>query len=415
MVRAGAERLAGVDHDVDRRRRPSGASHGGRTRSRRKRQLTSTGRWNAFQRSRPVVGDLASWRRRRARRRRRRAGRAAPAARRARRRSRTRPRPSPSSRSSRPPGASSSSSASTASASARATRTASRIKRAPAVTAAHSPCTRRSVSRRPWRANAAADLVRALGQHARGDHPLRRALERAGGDRLPAGRRVRFAVTVGAHGAGRRGQVAPVRAHAHAVRGGVARDRLEPVGHHLDRVDRPEAEPRRGDREDAAAGAPVAQRALRRRAPAAARGTAASSGACRRRTARPGRSRPRARRRRPRPAATAAGSARRRPEPATSTGCRYWCQRRSQPGGDVGQRDVDQRVARERARCRRASAARRAARRARTRPRPGRARSPRRRPAGSAAAPRARSPPARAGPGSRAARAGSRVIRPARA
>jgi hypothetical protein len=29
----------------------SGASHGGRTRSRRKRQLTSTGRWNAFHRS----------------------------------------------------------------------------------------------------------------------------------------------------------------------------------------------------------------------------------------------------------------------------------------------------------------------------------------------------------------------------
>ena len=44
VVRAGPERLAGVDHHVDARPRAA-RSHGGRTRSRRNRQLTSTGRW----------------------------------------------------------------------------------------------------------------------------------------------------------------------------------------------------------------------------------------------------------------------------------------------------------------------------------------------------------------------------------
>ena len=87
-VRAGAERLAGVDHDLDaapsrRVRRPTAGA-------RAARPPTSTGWWNARQRVGPVVGDLASSRRRRARRRPPPAGRAARAARPARRRPRTR-------------------------------------------------------------------------------------------------------------------------------------------------------------------------------------------------------------------------------------------------------------------------------------------------------------------------------------
>ena len=91
----------------------------------------------------------------------------------------------------------------------------------------------------------------------------------------------------------------------------------------LDRVDRREPEPRGGHREDPAAGAPVAQPAGELASRAAARGRAASSGACRRRTARRGRSRSRARRRRRRPAATAGGPAaaarRSPPRPASGT------------------------------------------------------------------------------------------------
>ena len=214
-------------------------------------------------------------------------------------------------------GASSSSSASTASASARPTRTASRITAAPA----RRPPTLLARSARPRACRASAgDLVRALVQEAGGDQPLRRAVV---GARRAAASSGRLAITVGAQGgASRRGR--PHRAHVDAVGRGVGPDRLEARGIDLDRGDRREAEPRGGDREHAAAGAPVATAPPAGSTPEQQlEAEPRRSGARRRRTPGPGRSRGRCRRRAGDPTAggrAAAGA-------GTSTGAGAACQR----------------------------------------------------------------------------------------
>ena len=125
-------------------------------------------------------------------------------------------------------------------------------------TAAHSPWTRRSPSRAraartppPPRRRVAVRTPEAISRSGSGSSG-RAAIAASTSS-------VRLATTVGAHGGGRRGQVGRMGGHGHAVGGGVARDQRGRARRDLDRVDRPEAEPRRGDGEDPAAGAPVAQ------------------------------------------------------------------------------------------------------------------------------------------------------------
>ena len=233
--------------------------------------------------------------------------------------------------------------------------------------------------------------------------------------RSPASRSsVRFAVTVGAHGAGVAARLSQCVRTLTPLAAALRAIASSPSGITSTAVDRAEAQPRGGDREDAAARAPVAQRAagveleqqlqaqLRRRMRARAEQRARVDHDLER-------------------VGVAGGRLPRRPDPQPAPRGRDLDRLQvlvpaPLPAGrrrrSASRRSARRRRARGR---RRARAAPRAARRPRTRPRPGRARSPPRRCAGSAAAPRARSPPARAGPGSRAARAARGVIPPARA
>ena len=255
-VRAGAERLPGIDHHVERARplrRPRRA-HAQRPDVERPVPVAPV----------RAVGDLGGRDVDQRAAGRPPAARRCRAARRARRRARTRPCPSSTSRSSSPPGTSSSSSASTGSACARATRTASRIMRAPPPPSRPPRAAARSRS-----AERGGDLVGLVGEHAR-----RRCSARRGGrvDRATSSSsgRGRLATTVGAHGAAV-AQVVRPRLDRDAVARGVRADHLDRRRVDLDRRDRRPAEPRRGDRQHAGPGAPVAQRAAGRLVAAAAR------------------------------------------------------------------------------------------------------------------------------------------------
>ena len=179
---------ARVDHDVQRalaRRLPRRAHA----------QRADVDRHVERAPARPTRRAPRSWRRRRARR--RRAARTSPSVRQLARRAveHVLDVSSPTSRSSRPPGANAISSASTSSACSRATRTASRITRSS--TSAAQP------SARAARARAAAETRarprRPARQHAGRDQPLRAGARAE--QRLRAAGAVRFATTVGAHGA----------------------------------------------------------------------------------------------------------------------------------------------------------------------------------------------------------------------
>ena len=192
LVRARAERLAGLDDHVDRARVAVGGAHGGRTRS-APLAAGDVDRWvvRAPARRSSRCPGSPRWRPRRTSRRRPRGRPAGSAARPARRRGRTRPRRTARSRSSTPAGASVSSSASTGSASRRATgrssgsRPALQPERRPAVQRAPlalargrgAPTPRRP--RRPRRSSI-PEAIRACGGAGGRGPPHARAARAAG-------------------------------------------------------------------------------------------------------------------------------------------------------------------------------------------------------------------------------------------
>ena len=388
VVRAGPERLAGVDHQVD-----AVAASGALPRRPDAQPAEAPAHVDRpverLPALRPVVGDLARSRRRRARRPRRRARPAAPAARPARRRSRTRPRRrrlallEPAGRELEQLGEHR-----LGVARARRGRRAGscRLQHDRRPLAAHPAlATRRS----PCRANASAtSSARAAGRRRRSAAPAARRAAR--GDRgQQVEREVARRRSAPTAAASRARLAACVRSRPRRWRRRCARSPRAASGIDLDRVDRPEAEPRRARRRGRRCRRPSRTARRRPRARAAARGRAGSSGACRRRTARRGRSRSRA-------VAVAARRLPRRPDPQPPRAAGHLDRRvELVPAALPAGRDVasaSRRPARRRrARAASSSAGSSAARRVerRTRPRPSSARSPRRRRAAAAAARRA--------------------------